>query len=183
MKLTSLALLSVGYALAGPSSILRIKGAAGTEATLSGENGMLTITAPRCIDRSNWCAPWKDLDCVMDPAAPVGKAVVMAGGHSIKLHSDGLLAFDSPTCIGVEQSAAPAGPKEVGSGAQLKFGTSGARVHVDANNKLWIQTPNVQDGNGVAMFPPTMYPTAYPTASPTTSPISSPAIRGIHIPV
>jgi hypothetical protein len=76
----------------------------------------------------------------VDLTTPASKSVKMQGGHTITYYDDGKLAFDSPTCVGVEQSQAPA-TKEANSRAQVTFGSSGARLHVDANSKLWIQAP------------------------------------------
>jgi hypothetical protein len=176
--MTSMTKLVVAFAAAaqvlaaGPST-LSIEGPNGA-ATLVGHNGMLTLTpvGSGCVDRSNWCAPWTDLTCVRDPAATVVGSTRFSGDASINLYSSGDIAFVSPTCVGVEQTVAPA-VKEASTKAQLTFGNSGARVRVDVNNKLWIQAPSIEHfhaGGSVAMVPPTQAPTAYPTTAPTSSP-------------
>ena len=149
----ALVLLTVAVAVTGLYTASTLSLSRAPAAAISGDKGVLTLTAPRCTDRTNWCVPWKNMDCTKgsgNSGHRIIKSVDIVGGHSISLYQDGLLSFESPTCIRVEQSIAPV-TKDSGTAAQITFGSSQTRIRVDADNNLWIQAPKIQDGHGVAM--------------------------------
>jgi len=167
-----LALTLLPMALAGSLTF----GRNGASKIVNTATGDMAITAPNCIDRSNWCVPYMSTSCVTDASATKVTATKFnKGGNSagIILFSDGTLRFKSidGSCIGVTPSAPTADEVSATTAAalgQLNFhdanDASVARIHLDASSKMWIQAAQVLE-NGVVISP--VYPTASPTKAPT----------------
>lgn len=104
--------------------------------------GGLAFTGTKCVDRSTWCAPYADTRCAVESTATVVSNVnfnVNVTGARISIYSDGVVRFESPTCVGVDMSGAPLLP----ASPIVRFGATGS-IYIDNAGKMWISTPGYQ---------------------------------------
>lgn len=65
----AVALTAVGAAM-GDSTVRFSYASGNIKAKLIAQvDGTMVMDTPNCVYRGNWCAPWTDLDCVLDTFA------------------------------------------------------------------------------------------------------------------
>jgi hypothetical protein len=132
---------------AAAAATLRLNPHGAVSASLQDLLGSLTLTSTNCVDRSNWCPPFQDTRCQKSVGATVlKKAEFSSTGAAIALYTDGVLRFDSPTCVSIDLSASPAKSDTPAHHGQLQFGLT-SRVFIDASDNMVIQSATIVDNS------------------------------------